>query len=67
MTEMLQLQIEVATPPCASMSEARAHLTHYRRALGQMAAEHKLGLAAMGTFPFAYWPEQMVTPRARYG
>jgi carboxylate-amine ligase len=34
MTEMLQLQIEVATPPCANMSEARAHLTHYRRTLG---------------------------------
>jgi len=67
MTEMLQLQIEVATPPCANMSEARAHLTHYRRTLGEMAAEHRLGLAAMGTFPLAYWPDQMVTPKARYG
>ena len=26
MTEMLQSQIEVATPPCDSMAEARAHL-----------------------------------------
>ena len=67
MTEMLQSQIEVATPPCATMSEARAHLTHYRRTLGQAAAEHKLGLAAMGTFPLAFWPEQIVTPKARYG
>jgi glutamate---cysteine ligase / carboxylate-amine ligase len=67
MTEMLQLQIEVATPPCANMAEARAHLSHYRRTLGQMAAEYRLGLAAMGTFPLAYWPEQMVTPKARYG
>ena len=67
MTEMLQSQIEVATPPCASMKEAREHLTHYRRTLGQAAAEHKLGLAAMGTFPLAYWPEQMVTRKARYG
>ena len=53
MTEMLQSQIEVATPPCASMKEARAHLSHYRSTLGQAAAEHKLGLAAMGTFPLA--------------
>ncbi|HYC16818.1 MAG TPA: carboxylate-amine ligase [Pseudolabrys sp.] len=67
MTEMLQSQIEVATPPCASVQEARQHLSHFRSTLGQLAAEHKLGLAAMGTFPLAYWPEQMVTPKARYG
>ncbi|MGB6860606.1 MAG: glutamate-cysteine ligase family protein, partial [Pseudolabrys sp.] len=30
MTEMLQLQIEVATPPCASMKEVRSYLAHYR-------------------------------------
>ena len=67
MTEMLQSQIEVATPPCATMTEARGHLAHYRRTLGEAAAEHKLGLAAMGTFPLAFWPEQIVTPKARYG
>jgi carboxylate-amine ligase len=67
MTEMLQSQLEIATPPCASMKEARAHLAHYRSTLAQTAAEHKLGLAAMGTFPLAYWPEQVVTRKARYG
>ena len=66
MTEMLQSQIEVATPPCASMNEARAHLTHYRRALAEAARERNLGLAAMGTFPLAYWPEQLVTKKVRY-
>src|SRR5665647_1128861 len=66
MTEMLQSQIEVATPPCASMAEARAHLAQYRRALGEAARERKLGLAAMGTFPLAFWPEQMVTKKERY-
>src|SRR4029077_12955480 len=66
MTEMLQSQIEVATPPCASMKEAREHLSHYRRTLGDAAAEHKLGLAAMGTFPLAFWPEQIVTKKERY-
>jgi glutamate---cysteine ligase / carboxylate-amine ligase len=67
MTEMLQSQLEVATPPCATFEEARAHLAHYRRALGEMAAQHRLGIAAMGTFPLAYWPEQTVTPKSRYG
>jgi carboxylate-amine ligase len=66
MTEMLQSQIEVATPPCASMSEARAHLTHYRGTLSDAATERGLGLAAIGTFPLAFWPEQTVTPKVRY-
>ena len=48
-------------------AEARAHLARYRQALAETAAEHKLGIAAMGTFPLAFWPEQTVTPKARYG
>jgi carboxylate-amine ligase len=67
MTEMLQSQIEVATPPCASLREAREHLAYYRRSLSEAAAECKLGIAAMGTFPLAFWPEQSVTPKERYG
>jgi carboxylate-amine ligase len=67
MTEMLQSQIEVVTPPCDSLAEARAYLLAYRRSLGEAAAERGLGLAAMGTFPLAFWPEQMVTPKERYG
>ena len=39
----------------------------YRRALAKLAAEYGLGLAAMGTFPLAYWPEQVMTRKARYG
>jgi carboxylate-amine ligase len=67
MTEMLQSQLEVATPPCATFEEARTYLAHYRRALGDIAAQYRLGIAAMGTFPLAYWPEQTVTPKPRYG
>jgi glutamate---cysteine ligase / carboxylate-amine ligase len=67
MTEMLQSQIEVATPPCATMDEARAHLAHFRRTLSEAATAHKLGLAAMGTFPLAFWPEQVATQKERYG
>ncbi len=66
MTEMLQMQIEVATPPCDSMQAVREHLIHFRQSLAEEAQKQKLGLAAMGTFPLAQWPEQTVTPGARY-
>lgn len=67
MTEMLQSQIEVMTPVCTAMAEARGHLARYRSLLSEAAAARKLGIAAMGTFPLAFWPEQTVTPKARYG
>ena len=50
MTEMLQSQIEVATPPCASMKEAREHLSHYRRSLGQAASELNSALRPWARF-----------------
>lgn len=67
MTEMLQSQIEVATPPCTDMAQARTHLAHYREALAGVARGRKLGIAAMGTFPLAYRHRQQITPKARYG
>ena len=67
MTEMLQSQIEVMTPVCTTMTEARGHLSRFRYLLSEAAADRKLGIAAMGTFPLAFWPEQTVTPKARYG
>ncbi|MBI4366787.1 MAG: carboxylate-amine ligase, partial [Deltaproteobacteria bacterium] len=54
------------TPPCASIQEARTHLSRYRRTLAQAAGERGLGIAAMGTFPLAFWPEQQVTKKRRY-
>jgi carboxylate-amine ligase len=65
-TEMLQSQIEVATPPCATVADARDCLVRGRRALGEAARARKLGIAATGTFPLAYWPEQQVTQKERY-
>ncbi|HEU4660784.1 MAG TPA: carboxylate-amine ligase [Pseudolabrys sp.] len=67
MTEMLQSQIEVATPPCETLKQARAHLAHYRSTIAAIAGKYKLGIAAMGTFPLAFWPEQVMTPKERYG
>ena len=66
MPELLQSQIEVATPPCNSTREAREHLSGYRAALAEEAASRELGIAAIGTFPLAFWREQTATPKARY-
>lgn len=65
-TEMLQSQIEVMTSPCETMAEARAQLSELRGTLGKAARTRKLGIAAMGTFPLAFWPEQRVTDKERY-
>src|SRR4051794_32121300 len=65
-TEMLQSQIEAVSPPCNNMQDARSHMSGFRRALAEEAAAQKLGIAAMGTFPLADWPDQTVTQSARY-
>ena len=66
MTEMLQSQIEVATPPCKDMAEARGHLAYFRQTLAAAAADRKLGIAAAGTLPLAFMAEQSITVHSRY-
>jgi glutamate---cysteine ligase / carboxylate-amine ligase len=65
-TEMLQSQLEVMTPPSADMRAIRSQLLHYRRTLAELARPRGLGIAAVGTFPLAFWREQEQTPKARY-
>ena len=65
--ELLQSQIEVRTPPCATMEEARAYLTYYRTALARHAARNGLAIVAAGTHPLAHWPDQKHTEKERYG
>jgi carboxylate-amine ligase len=64
--EMLQSQIEVMTPPCETLRDIRDHLAGYRRTLAEDARKRGLGIAAVGTFPLAFWREQEQTPKARY-
>ena len=64
--EMLQSQIEVATSPCETMSEARAQLRRFRSVLARRAAQHGLAIVASGTHPLALWHEQKQTPKKRY-
>lgn len=65
-SEMLQSQIEVATPILSDLAAARAELARTRRVLSGIAARHDLGLVAAGTYPLAVWKEQRVTARERY-
>ena len=64
--EMLQSQIEIATPICADMTEARKALSRLRMGLAGVALEHELLLLACGTHPSAVWARQRVTDAARY-
>lgn len=65
-TELLQSQIEVATPVCTSLDEARAALRHCRTALREATAEFGLAVFAAGTHPLAEWTEQEPTDKPRY-
>lgn len=64
--EMLQSQIEVATPVCDSMDQARASLTALRTGLAGLALEHEMLLMACGTHPSAAWARQRATDASRY-
>lgn len=64
--EMLQSQIEVATPACTTMQEARSSLGGLRRCLASLALEHDMLLLACGTHPSAAWTRQRATDESRY-
>jgi glutamate---cysteine ligase / carboxylate-amine ligase len=65
--EMLQCQIEVTTPPCESIGEARRELIQLRSMLAETAGRYGLGIMAAATHPIALWREQKQTEKARYG
>lgn len=64
--EMLQSQIEVATPVCESMAQARLSLSRLRTGLAALAREHDMLLLACGTHPSAVWARQHATEAKRY-
>ncbi len=64
--EMLQSQIEVATPVCETMAEARRTLSRLRKGLAGLALEHDMLLLACGTHPSAVWSRQRATEASRY-
>lgn len=64
--EFLKCQVEVGTPVCADITEARRHLTTLRRTLIRMAEKAGMRLMAASTHPFAKWDRQQHTPAPRY-
>jgi glutamate---cysteine ligase / carboxylate-amine ligase len=66
-TELLQSQIEVASPIFGHATEALAVMRRFRRALADLAGEQGLQLIAASTHPFGDWGVQRVTDRPRYG
>lgn len=64
--EFLRCQIEVGTPVCSTLAEARGELGHLRRTIAALSAEYGLAPIAASTHPFATWASQQHTDKERY-
>jgi carboxylate-amine ligase len=64
--ELLQSQVEAATPVCDTFEEARGHLKRSRRALADAGRESGIAVISAGTHPTADWPAQQKTEKQRY-
>src|SRR5512139_1625018 len=51
--EMLQSQLEIATPVMYGADAALRHLREMREAIATLAARHELAIGASGTYPLA--------------
>ncbi|HWJ06559.1 MAG TPA: carboxylate-amine ligase [Steroidobacteraceae bacterium] len=64
--EFLRSQVEVATPICRNVGDARASLIELRRILIEESARHGLAPIAAGTHPFSLSSSQKRTDKERY-
>ena len=64
--ELLQSQVEVASPPSTDFAEARDALSGLRRGLADIGREHNVLVLAAGTHPLAQWSSQDHTEAERY-
>ncbi|MEU2284541.1 glutamate--cysteine ligase [Streptomyces sp. NPDC013178] len=64
--ELLQAQVEVATPVCGTLEEVGGHLLRLRHAVGVAAEEYGCRIAACGTPPVRHGRPMAVTDQARY-
>src|SRR3546814_11313132 len=61
----MRCQIEVGTPVCRSVDEARNELAYLRTAVSEVARQHDLAIIASSTHPFATWlPPRRAAPPA---
>lgn len=65
-SELLQSQIEIASPIFWDMVTARELLTGLRGGLAELLADEGLSLVAASTHPLGAWREQLVTEKPRY-
>jgi carboxylate-amine ligase len=64
--ELLQSVLEIATPPCANVTEAGEHVRRLRREVNEAAQSRGLCIGSAGTHPFALWENQRVSADPRY-
>lgn len=64
--ELHQSVVEVGTPVCRDIGEAREAVRHLRRSLVRAADERGVRIVAAGTHPFSHWKDQQITERVRY-
>jgi carboxylate-amine ligase len=64
--ELHRSVVEVGTPVCADIREARAAVRHLRGSLVDMAQKGGVRIVAAGTHPFSHWKDQEITDRERY-
>jgi carboxylate-amine ligase len=65
-SELLQSQIEIASPILHSHDEAREVMFRTRRELSEVVAAHGLNIVAASTHPLGIWQEQLITEKRRY-
>ncbi len=64
--ELHQSVVEVGTPICADIREARAAVVSLRRDMIRIAEQGGARIVAAGTHPISHWKDQQITDRVRY-
>jgi glutamate---cysteine ligase / carboxylate-amine ligase len=64
--ELMQSVLEVATLPCADITEAADQLRQLRRCVREVAARNGLAIGAAGTHPAALYEDQLIVDHPRY-
>ncbi len=64
--ELMQSVLEVATRPCANVTEAADQLRQLRRCVREVAARNGLAIGAAGTHPSALYEDQLIVDSPRY-
>jgi len=64
--ELMESVLEIATKPCANVTEAGEQLRSLRHNVRETAAARGLTIGSAGTHPFAMWEDQRIVARPRY-